>query len=77
MILKELLKNYSFKDYKIIFKDLYGNEYKKEDLYAQTIYKIEELEARNVNIHFRLKEATFYIIGLYELLKEEQKEGRF
>lgn len=77
MILKELLKKYSFKDYKIIYKDLYGNEYQKTDLRPETIQKIEELEVRNVNIHFKLKEATFYIIGLYELLKEEQKEGRF
>lgn len=77
MVLKELLKNYSFKGFKITYKDLYGNEYKKADLYANTIYKIEELEVRNVNINFRLKEATFYLIGLYELLRDEKKEGRF
>lgn len=77
MILKELLKKHSFKDYKIIYKDLYGNEYQKTDLRPETIQKIEELEVRNASVFFRLKEAMFYLIGLYELLKEEQKEGRF
>lgn len=70
MILEELLKKWSFKDYKIIFKDLYGNEYKKEDLRPETIQKIEALEVRNANVNFKLKSATFYIIDLYELLKK-------
>lgn len=70
MKLKELLKKFSFKDYTIYFKDLYGNEYEKTDFYAQKILKIEELEVRNVNINFKRKEATFYLIGFYELLKE-------
>lgn len=77
MILKELLKNFNFKDYKIIFRDLYGNEYEKTDLRPETILKIESLEVRDVNIHFRLNKATFYLIGLYELLRDEKKEGRF
>lgn len=76
MLLKELLKNFSFKDYKITFKDLYGNEYEMMDFYASTLYKIEELEVRNVNINFKRKEATFYLIDLYELLKDEKNEGR-
>ncbi len=70
MKLKELLKKFSFKGYTIYFKDLYGNEYEKTDFYAQKILKIEELEVRNVNINFKRKEATFYLIGFYELLKE-------
>ena len=77
MRLEELLKKFSFKDYKIIYRDLYGNEYEKTDLKPETILKIESLEVRDVNIHFRLNKATFTIIDLYELLKEEQKEGRF
>ena len=76
MILKELLKNFSFKDYKIIFKDLYGNEYEKIDLRPETILKIEELEVRDVKIYFRLKKATFVLINLWELLDNEKKEGR-
>ncbi len=77
MILKELLKKYSFKDYKITFKDLYGNEYEKTDLRPETILKVESLEVRDVKIYFRLNKAIFTIINLYELLKEEQNEGRF
>ena len=77
MILKELLKNFNFKDYKIIFRDLYGNEYEKTDLRPETILKIESLEVRDVKIHFRLNEAIFTIIDLYELLRDEKKEGRF
>ena len=71
MKLKELLKNYSFSLYDITLKDLYGNEYKKKDLDVKDIIKIEELEVRNVNINFRLKEATFYIIDLYETLRNK------
>lgn len=75
MRLKEVLKKISFKDYKITFKDLYGNEYEMEDFYASTLYKIEELEVRNANINFKRKEATFYLIGFYELL-EDKRKGR-
>lgn len=77
MILRELLKNFNFKGYKIIYKDLYGNEYEKTDLRPETILKIESLEVRDVNIHFRLNKAIFTIINLYELLKDEKNEGRF
>lgn len=70
MILKDLLKKFSFKDYKIIYRDLYANEYEKKDLRPETIQKIEELEVRDVKIHFRLNEAIFTIINLYELLKK-------
>lgn len=73
MKLKELLKNYNLKFYDITFKDLYGNEYKKNDLNVEIILKIEELEVRNVNINFKLNKATFYLIGLYDLLKENDK----
>lgn len=73
MKLKEVLKNYNLKFYDITFKDLYGNEYKKNDLNVEIILKIEELEVRNVNINFRLNQATFYLIDLYELLKENNK----
>lgn len=70
MKLCEVLKNCKLRGYTIYFKDLYGNEYKKDDFYANELLKIEELEVRNVNINFRLEESTFYLIGLYELLKE-------
>lgn len=77
MRLEELLKKFSFKDYKIIYRDLYANEYEKTDLRPETILKIESLEVRDVKILFKLNKAIFTIIDLYELLKEEQKEGRF
>lgn len=77
MRLEELLKKFSFKDYKIIFRDLYANEYEKTDLRPETILKIESLEVRDVKIHFRLNKAIFTIIDLYELLRDEKKEGRF
>ena len=70
MKLYEVLKNYKLRGYTIYFMDLYGNEYKKSDFYANELLKIEELEVRNVNINFKLEKATFYLIGLYELLKE-------
>ncbi len=70
MKLKELMKKFSFKDYEMIFKDLYGNEHKKIDLTPELIYKIEELEVRNIDINFKLKKATIYLIGLFELLRE-------
>ena len=70
MKLKELLKNYKLRNYDITFKDLYGNTHKKVDLTPEKILKIEELEVRNVDIFFIRKEATFYLIGLYELMKE-------
>ena len=77
MLLKELLKNYSFKDYEIILRDFYANEYEKKDLSPEIILKIEELEVRDVKINFRMKKATFTLIDLWELLDYEKKEGRF
>lgn len=73
MKLKEVLKNYQLKGFEIEFYDLYGNGYKKRDLNVEIILKIEELEVRNVNINFKLNKATFYLIGLYDLLKENDK----
>lgn len=72
MKLNEFMKDYSLKGYDIEFKDVYGNSYKKNDLYAKTILKIENLEIRDVHVYFRLKKATFCLINLYELMKEEE-----
>lgn len=72
MILKELLKNYKLRGFDIEFKDLYGNTHKKKELTPEEVLKIEDLEVRNVNINFRLKKATFYLIDLYELMEGEK-----
>lgn len=72
MKLNEFMKNYSLKGFDIEYKDLYANIYKKDDLYAKTILKIEDLEIRDVHIYFRLKKVTFVLIGLYELIKEDK-----
>ena len=70
MELKEVLKNYRLSGFEIEFKDLYGNSYDKKDLSVKQLFKIENLEVRDVKIYFRLKKATFVLIGLYELIKE-------
>ena len=72
MKLNEFMKDYNLKGFDIEYKDLYANSYKKNDLYAETILKIESLEIRDVQIYFRLKKATFVLIGLYELMKEDK-----
>jgi hypothetical protein len=72
MELKEVLKNYRLSGFKIEFKDLYGNSYDKKDLSVKQLFKIEDLEVRDVKIYFRLKKATFVLIGLYELIKEDK-----
>lgn len=71
MELKEVLKNYRLSGFEIEFKDFYGNSYDKKDLSVKQLFKIEDLEVRNVNINFKLKKATFYLNGLYELIKED------
>lgn len=71
MKLKEVLKNYRLSGFEIEFKDFYGNSYSKKDLSVKQLFKIEDLEVRNVNINFKLKKATFYLNGLYELIKED------
>lgn len=74
MKLKEVMKKYKLNGFKIRYKDFYGNIYRKIDLPPEEILKIEELEVRDVNIHFINKEVVFCLIDLWELMHKKEGE---
>ena len=74
MKLKEVMKKYKLNNFKHRYKDFYGNIYRRIDLSPEEILKIEELEVRDVNIHFINKEVTFYLFDLWDVM--HQKEGK-
>lgn len=71
MRLTEVIKNCNLELFDKEYKDLYGNTYQNKDL---DLKELEQLEVRDVNIFYKRKQATFYIIGLYEMTHKKEVE---